>query len=214
MWLIYLLVEWYNAFVFRAGGQRFKTRAGQIRRSIANGSPPLQHFFKRSCAVWMQWRGDRPRQLVTRFGIIQRVQWGIFDLSHSGSAFSIYYLHSSYRLSRAYRVAKWHHINKLETNILCFFLWFICSRICRFVQSAWLFLHGSLVLWICPIKSVENEWPQKTFATKAKFFLQCFSLFLPAFVSGLLIKSGWCYKEHCAWSNIATPGRRDFFRLF
>ena len=39
-----------NAFVSGAGGLRFQPRAGQIGHSIVNGSPLLQHFFKRSCA--------------------------------------------------------------------------------------------------------------------------------------------------------------------
>ena len=62
-----------NAFVSGAGGLRFKSQAGQIGHSIANGSPPLRHFFKRSCVARAQWRGDGPRQLVTRFGELQRV---------------------------------------------------------------------------------------------------------------------------------------------
>ena len=33
---------------FEAGGLRFKSRAGQIGRCVANGSPPLRHFFERS----------------------------------------------------------------------------------------------------------------------------------------------------------------------
>ena len=61
------------AFVFGSGGLRFKSLAGQIGHSFANGSPPLKHFFKRSCIVWMQQRGDGPRQLVTRFSVLQRV---------------------------------------------------------------------------------------------------------------------------------------------
>ena len=37
-----------NAFVCRAGGLRFKSRAGQIEHSAANRSPPQQHFFEKS----------------------------------------------------------------------------------------------------------------------------------------------------------------------
>ena len=40
-----------NAFVAGAGGLRFKSRAGQIGHNVANGSPPLRHFFERSCVV-------------------------------------------------------------------------------------------------------------------------------------------------------------------
>ena len=43
-----------NAFVSGAGGLRFKSRAGQIGHSVANGSPPLQHFFERSCVARAQ----------------------------------------------------------------------------------------------------------------------------------------------------------------
>ena len=43
-------------------------------------SPSLRHFFLRSCVAQAQWRGDGPRKLATRFGVIQRVQWKIrFD---------------------------------------------------------------------------------------------------------------------------------------
>ena len=59
-----------NAFVSGAGDLRFKSRAGQIGHSVANGSPPLRHFFERSCVARAQWRGDGPRQLVTRFGVL------------------------------------------------------------------------------------------------------------------------------------------------
>ena len=43
-----------NAFVSGAGGLRFKSRAGQIGHSVANGSPPLQHFFEWSCVARAQ----------------------------------------------------------------------------------------------------------------------------------------------------------------
>ena len=43
-----------NAFVSGAGGQRFKSRAGQIGHSVANSSPPLQHFFKKGCVARAQ----------------------------------------------------------------------------------------------------------------------------------------------------------------
>ena len=46
-----------NAFVSRAEGHRFKSRAGQIGQSVANGSLLLrhfflQHFFERNCVAW------------------------------------------------------------------------------------------------------------------------------------------------------------------
>ena len=62
-----------NAFVSKAGGLRFKALTGQIGHSVANGSPPLRHFFERYCVARAQWRGDGLRKLVTRFGVIQRV---------------------------------------------------------------------------------------------------------------------------------------------
>ena len=40
-----------NAFVSGAGGLRFKSRAGQIAHSVANGSPPLPYFFDWSCGA-------------------------------------------------------------------------------------------------------------------------------------------------------------------
>ena len=46
-----------NAFVSGAEGHRFKSRAGQIGHSVANGSLLLrhfflQHFFERNCVAW------------------------------------------------------------------------------------------------------------------------------------------------------------------
>ena len=38
-----------TTLVSAAEGLRFKSRAGQIRHSVDNGSPPLRHFFERSC---------------------------------------------------------------------------------------------------------------------------------------------------------------------
>ena len=62
----------YQRFNSEAVGQRFKTRAGQIRQSIANGSPLLRHFFRRSCVTWALLHGQGASQLVTRFGILQQ----------------------------------------------------------------------------------------------------------------------------------------------
>ena len=67
-----------NAFVFGAGGRRFKSRAGQIERSVATGSPSLRHFSERNCFARAQWRGDGPRHLVTRFSMLLQVQrWAL-----------------------------------------------------------------------------------------------------------------------------------------
>jgi len=38
-----------------------------------NGSPPLQHLRRQLCCLRVR-RGDMHRQLVTRFGVIRRVQ--------------------------------------------------------------------------------------------------------------------------------------------
>ena len=43
-----------NSFVSGAGGLRFKSRAGQIGPRVANGSPPLRHFFEKSCVARAQ----------------------------------------------------------------------------------------------------------------------------------------------------------------
>ena len=60
-----------NAFISGAGGPSFKSRVGLIEQSVANGSPPLRHFFERSSITHR--RTDGPRKLVTRFDVIQRV---------------------------------------------------------------------------------------------------------------------------------------------
>ena len=40
-----------NAFAFGAGHLRFKSRASQIGQSVANDSPPVQHFLEWSCVA-------------------------------------------------------------------------------------------------------------------------------------------------------------------
>ena len=60
-------------FASGVGGLRFKSWRGQIGDRVANGSPPLRHFFEKSCIAWAQWRGDGPCKLITRFGAIERV---------------------------------------------------------------------------------------------------------------------------------------------
>ena len=37
-----------NAFVSEVGGLSFNSRGGQNRNSFANGSPPLQYFFRKA----------------------------------------------------------------------------------------------------------------------------------------------------------------------
>ena len=87
-----------NAFVSEAGGLRFKSRAGQTGHSVPNGWPLLQHFFEWSCIALAQQRGDGPRQLVTRFGVKQRVWQKIWfdNVSHPTSFHTVY---SSYLCS-------------------------------------------------------------------------------------------------------------------
>ena len=50
-----------------------ESRAGQIRRSVGNASPPLRHFFEKSCVALAQRRKDGPRKLVKCFGALQRM---------------------------------------------------------------------------------------------------------------------------------------------
>ena len=54
--ILYKPASWWSskALVSGAGGLRFKYRAGQIGRSVANGLPPLKHFFDRSCVARAQ----------------------------------------------------------------------------------------------------------------------------------------------------------------
>ena len=40
-----------SAIVFEWGGMRFKSLSGQAGNSIANGSPPLWHFFQSNCVA-------------------------------------------------------------------------------------------------------------------------------------------------------------------
>ena len=50
-----------NAVLSGVGGQKFKSRTGQIEHMVANGSPPLRYFFERSCVARAQWLGNGPR---------------------------------------------------------------------------------------------------------------------------------------------------------
>ena len=51
-------------------GLRFKSRASHIGHGVANSSPPLQHFFKRSCVAQAQEHRDGSHQVVTCFGVL------------------------------------------------------------------------------------------------------------------------------------------------
>ena len=60
---------------------RFKSRARQIGYNVANSSPPLRHFFEKSCVAQAQWHGDGSCKLITHFGVVQQLKRKIwFDL--------------------------------------------------------------------------------------------------------------------------------------
>ena len=89
-------------------------------------------------------------------------------------------------------------ISRLETESFGMFFFTVhFSRICRFVQSAWIFLLGSLAQRICPIKLVEYAWPQKNFAPRANIFSSIL-FFVSASVSSLLNKESMVK----VWENI------------
>ena len=46
------LVSNGNAFIFEAGGLGFKSRDGQIRHGVANGSPPFNISSKKAVLLW------------------------------------------------------------------------------------------------------------------------------------------------------------------
>ena len=69
-------------FASEVRGLEFKSRVGQIGQSFANDSPPLQHFSKGvvvllASVILRRWA----RQLLTRFGIMQRLYKERFDLN-------------------------------------------------------------------------------------------------------------------------------------
>ena len=51
-----------------AGGLGFDSLADPIGHSVVSGSPPMRRFF---CVAQAQRRGDGPRKLVTRFGVLR-----------------------------------------------------------------------------------------------------------------------------------------------
>ena len=54
--------------------KRFNSRVGQIGHSVANGSLPLQYFFRKElCCPGAKTCGDGPRKQFTRLGVIQGV---------------------------------------------------------------------------------------------------------------------------------------------
>ena len=56
--------------------------------------------------------------------------------------------------------------------------WLVCSRICRFVRSAWLFSSAfTRSKNMSNYKSVENAWPQKLFQQEQFFFFNALLFF-------------------------------------
>ena len=56
---------------YRAGGLIFKSQAGQIGHRVANGWPPLRHFFKsRYIQPGRYAAKNEPCKFVTRFDVI------------------------------------------------------------------------------------------------------------------------------------------------
>ena len=72
-----------NAFASGAGGLKFKSRAGQMGHSVANGLPLLQHFFESSklcCSGAMTWRwAPQTRYMLRRYKA--SVTKDLFDLN-------------------------------------------------------------------------------------------------------------------------------------
>ena len=61
----------------------FQSQIGQIGRSVANGLPPLQHFFKRSCvfpgAMTRRW-GPQTRYTPRRNAASAMKDFDLIDL--------------------------------------------------------------------------------------------------------------------------------------
>ena len=55
-------------------------RAGNMSNSVVNGSPRLRHFFQKLLLPASVMTEDGPCELVTRFGVIQRMYNERFDL--------------------------------------------------------------------------------------------------------------------------------------
>ena len=53
-----------NAFVAGTGSLRFKSWAVQIGHRVANSSPPLRHFFERSCVAGSNGAEMDPAKLL------------------------------------------------------------------------------------------------------------------------------------------------------
>ena len=84
--------SWSSGYVLvsGAGGLRFNYRAGIIGHNVANDSPPLGHFFKRSCvgrvAMTQSWAWQTLYTLWRNTATIMKIWFGnwIWDLLFSG----------------------------------------------------------------------------------------------------------------------------------
>ena len=69
-----------------AGSLSLKSRTGQMGHSVANVSPSLRHFCKKSGVTRAQWRGNNSLKLVTRFGngvVSNFVAWDLVSTKDS-----------------------------------------------------------------------------------------------------------------------------------
>ena len=60
-----------SALVWEVRGSN--SEPAKSNTELANSSPPLQLFFKRSCVAQAQGCDEGPSKLLTRLGVIQRV---------------------------------------------------------------------------------------------------------------------------------------------
>ena len=67
--LLYTYLPDFSSYLFAANWSNISIRSHQT--IVTNGSPPLRHFFKRSCVSRVQCLVDGHRKLVTHFGVIQ-----------------------------------------------------------------------------------------------------------------------------------------------
>ena len=114
----------------------------------------------------------------------------------------------------------WTFTGRLETDRFVYFLH--SAFVLEYADSSNqrdIFLHGSFVLRICPVKSVEYAWPQKTFATRANVFSSIFfssfsaRLFLVYVMKSQCSESPKIFQVHCLnwsllpnWWSIAQRG--------
>ena len=68
-----LCLRWssVDSFISGAGGLRFNCQVSQIEHSVANGSPPLRHFIKKSCVAERNDAEIGRQRGTLRLGVIQ-----------------------------------------------------------------------------------------------------------------------------------------------